>query len=142
MTPKARTTAAPPLNAPTEDAVVAPGAEPTPGPPAPAAPSIAAPNVASPQLAPTPTPPPVATGRTNGLAIASLVLGVLGFSVIPIVLGHVALAQIRKTGDGGSSMAVVGLVLGYLGLIVWIVVAVLLVIGLGWATVAGNGRGF
>ena len=51
--------------------------------------------------------------RTNGLAIAALVTGLLGFALVPVVLGHVALGQVRRTGEGGGALAVAGLVLGY-----------------------------
>jgi uncharacterized protein DUF4190/uncharacterized protein DUF1707 len=71
--------------------------------------------------------PPVFVGptrRTNGLAIASLVTGVLWMwwfgSVVAVVLGHVALKQINASGgrQSGRGMAIAGLVLGYLGIIV------------------------
>jgi Domain of unknown function (DUF4190) len=62
--------------------------------------------------------------RTNGLAIAALVLGIVGGTIVTIVLGHVALGQIRRTGERGHGMAVVGLVLGY----VWTAVVVVLLI--------------
>src|SRR5260370_30317217 len=78
-----------------------------------------------------PLAPPIATGdsfppayaETSGKAIASLVCGIAGF-VIPIlsaiaaiVLGHLSLSEIRKSGGRlkGQSMAVAGLVLGYVG---------------------------
>ncbi|WNZ08919.1 DUF4190 domain-containing protein [Streptomyces sp. 11x1] len=57
-----------------------------------------------------PTPP------VNGLAIAALVLGVLCFLPgIGVVLGVVALAQIRKRGERGKGMAVAGIVLSTVG---------------------------
>lgn len=56
-----------------------------------------------------PSPP-----RTNGLAIAAFVLGLCGFGVLPVIFGHVALGQIRRSGDRGATLAIVGLVLGYL----------------------------
>lgn len=52
--------------------------------------------------------------RTNGLAIAALVLGLCGFGLLPVIFGHIALSQIRRTGDGGDALAIAGLVLGYL----------------------------
>jgi hypothetical protein len=59
-------------------------------------------------------PPHYSTPGTNGLAIASFVLALFGFGVIPIVLGHIALRQIRTTGQGGRVFALVGLILGYI----------------------------
>jgi hypothetical protein len=70
-------------------------------------------------------PLPVAR-TTSGLAIASLVLGVLAWCMLPfvgavaaVVCGHLARSEIRRTPPGsvdGGGLAVVGLVLGYLQL--------------------------
>ena len=80
------------------------------------------------------TPPmlPAYPPRTSGMAIASMVLGITsivaltcccgtGFipSVLAVVFGHVAMYQIRRSAGRleGSSMAVAGLVCGYIGLV-------------------------
>lgn len=80
-------------------------------------------------------PPPYAAGgygypappANNGLAVASLVLGIAGLIIIPIigsiagiVTGHIARKQIRERGEGGDGMAVGGLVTGYAGAALWI----------------------
>ncbi len=71
---------------------------------------------------------------TNGLAAVSLVFGIgqiflLGLGgVVAIVCGHVARNQIRKTGQRGDGMAVAGLVLGYLGVLLPLVTAALIVL--------------
>jgi uncharacterized membrane protein YjfL (UPF0719 family) len=83
--------------------------------------------VSAPQ--PYPYPYPVAPRRTNPLAVVTLVLGLCGFAVLPVVTGHVALAQIRRTGDGGTALAVVGLVLGYLAAAAYALVLLLVVAG-------------
>ncbi len=74
-------------------------------------------------------PPP----RTNGLAIASLVLGILWLywigSVLALVFGYVARKQIRERGEAGGGMATAGIVLGWIGVGVFV-----LAIGLGVAT--------
>ncbi|MET8946716.1 DUF4190 domain-containing protein [Streptomyces sp. NPDC004542] len=58
----------------------------------------------------------------NGLAIAALVLGLLCFLPgVGLVLGLVALAQIRKRGERGKGMAVAGCVLSGVGLALWAV---------------------
>lgn len=61
---------------------------------------------------------------TNGLATGSMVAGIVGLAAVPviaplvaIVLGHMAQAQIRKTGEAGGGMALAGLVTGYLGVV-------------------------
>ncbi|MFE7760338.1 DUF4190 domain-containing protein [Streptomyces sp. NPDC057438] len=61
-----------------------------------------------------PAPPPAPP--LNGLAIASLVLGVLCFLPgVGLLLGVAALAQIRKKGERGKGMAVAGSVLSTIG---------------------------
>lgn len=55
---------------------------------------------------------------TNGMAVASLVTGLLGISVIAVILGHSAMSQIKRTGERGEGMATAGLLLGYLGVLI------------------------
>lgn len=56
----------------------------------------------------------------NGVAIASLVLGILCFlPALGLVLGIIALVQIRKKGERGKGMAVAGSVLSTVGLALW-----------------------
>ena len=57
----------------------------------------------------------------NGLAIASLVLSVVGLSLIGVILGHIALSQVKRTGEQGSVLALIGVILGYLGILVGII---------------------
>jgi uncharacterized membrane protein len=65
--------------------------------------------------------------KTNGLAIASLVLGIVWIywigSILAIVFGHVALSQIKKSNgtQSGRGMAIAGLVLGYLAIVLSII---------------------
>jgi len=78
----------------------------------------------------------------NGMATASMVLGLIGFfacgvtSVLAIIFGHVAQAQIKRTGEGGSGMAVTGLILGYIVTLGWILFWIFY-IGL-WAAIVGS----
>lgn len=63
---------------------------------------------------------------TNGLAVASLILGLawlcgLG-SLAAVITGHISLSQIKKTGSGGRGMAVAGLALGYVGIVTCLIV--------------------
>jgi Domain of unknown function (DUF4190) len=66
--------------------------------------------------------PPVPPVKTNGLAVAAMCCGfgqiiLWVLSGIPaIILGFIALNQIKKTGEQGRGMAVTGIVLGFLGL--------------------------
>jgi hypothetical protein len=93
---------------------------------------------------PAPPPPPAppspqfsgypARQTTNGLAVASLVLGIVGpvFCVawiLALVFGYVARGQIDRSGgtQSGRGMATAGIVLGWvwLGLlVVYIVIAI------------------
>ncbi|WP_412745378.1 DUF4190 domain-containing protein [Krasilnikovia sp. MM14-A1004] len=52
-------------------------------------------------------PPPAGT---NGFAIASLILGLLGGVLLSVIFGIVALGQIRRRGQGGRGLAIGGLV--------------------------------
>ncbi|MEU4873760.1 DUF4190 domain-containing protein [Streptomyces sp. NPDC021608] len=57
----------------------------------------------------------------NGLAVAALVLGILCFlPAVGLVLGAVALTQIRKRGERGKGMAVAGAILSSVGLALWV----------------------
>jgi hypothetical protein len=65
---------------------------------------------------------------TNGLATASLILGILGWiyfipAILAVIFGHVAMGQIKRTGQGGRGLAVAGTILGY----AWIALFVLIV---------------
>ncbi|MBO9627226.1 MAG: DUF4190 domain-containing protein [Microbacterium sp.] len=62
---------------------------------------------------------------TNGLAIATLILGICGFALIPVIMGHIALKQIRERGDGGYGLAIAGLILGYIALAGYIILAII-----------------
>ncbi len=86
-----------------------------------------------PPAAPVAPSAPVAQ-TTNGLAIASLVLGVLWLfwigSILAIIFGHVSLGQIKRSNgaQAGRGMAIAGLVLGYLSTVGWILIIVLVTI--------------
>jgi hypothetical protein len=81
---------------------------------------------------------------TSTLAITSFVSGILGWTLLPllgsivaVVTGHMARAEIRRDGGrlGGDGFAVAGLVLGWLSIAAVIVgLAVLLVFfgGVAW----------
>ncbi|MCL2150111.1 MAG: DUF4190 domain-containing protein [Dehalococcoidia bacterium] len=56
--------------------------------------------------------------RTNGFAIAALVLGLVGMSPLAIIFGVLSLKQIGQDPNlDGRGMAIAGLVLGILGTI-------------------------
>lgn len=61
----------------------------------------------------------------SGLAIAALVTGILGMGIIPLVLGLVALRNIKSKGGSGKGMALAGVILGAISMIVSLVFAIL-----------------
>ena len=69
-------------------------------------------------------PVPGQTGSTNTLAIVALILGIL-VPIGGIICGHIALRQIRRTGEPGHGLALAGTIIGY----VLTVLGVLLVVG-------------
>jgi hypothetical protein len=74
--------------------------------------------------------------QTNGLAIAALILGLVGVftcgvgSVVAIVLGFIARDQIRRpwSRQTGAGMATAGIILGVLGAVFWLVIMIVAVI--------------
>jgi hypothetical protein len=109
-----------------------PPASPWAGGPAPyAPPSYPAPGYG--YAAPGYPPPP--GNRTNGLAIGSLVSSLVGLvtcglgSIVGVVLGHMAIGQIKRSGEEGRGLAVAGLAVGYviiaLGIAYWVLIIAL-----------------
>jgi peptidyl-prolyl cis-trans isomerase B (cyclophilin B) len=54
-----------------------------------------------------------APAKTNALAVAALFIGMTG-----VILGHIALIQIKTTGAGGRGLAIAALVIGYVSMTV------------------------
>jgi Domain of unknown function (DUF4190) len=99
--------------------------------------------VSSTDLPPPPAPTPVAPGYpmyqppNNGMAVASMVLGILGLigliwvisPILALVFGYVSKGQIDRSGgrQGGRGFAIAGIVMGWVGIafsilaIVWFV---------------------
>lgn len=72
------------------------------------------------------TPPPSPVRETSGLAIASLVCGILGFltcgltGIAAVITGHLAMSSIKR-GNGaieGKGMALAGLITGYISVFI------------------------
>jgi len=60
----------------------------------------------------------------DGNAVASLVLGILGITVIPficsilaIIFGRASIGDARKRGEHSSGMATAGVILGWIGVV-------------------------
>lgn len=98
-------------------------------------------------------PPPlglqvVPAAPTNGLAVASLVCGLAGWFLLPVIapllaviFGHMARGQIRNSGEGGGGMAVAGLVLGYLSLAVALIAFLVFIVIVLVAVAASSASG-
>lgn len=82
---------------------------------------------------PYPGPPQPYRGyppKTNGTAIGALITSLLGLTLcfvsapVGAILGHVALGQIKRTGDQGYGMAMVAVIVGWLltavGIAAWV----------------------
>ena len=104
----------------------------------------------SPDAPPPPPPPPYAApqyqypaqygpGRpasaTNGLAVASLVLGIITLcgigSILAVIFGYIGKGQIDRSGgtQSGRGLAIAGIVLGWVGIGLLVLFIVLAIIG-------------
>lgn len=90
-------------------------------------------------------PPVAASPPTNGMAIASMVvsivsvLGLCGYGIggllgiVGAILGHVAKRQIRERGESGDSMALTGIILGWIATALGVIIIIALVGFFIWA---------
>lgn len=74
------------------------------------------------QQAPYGAYPYTAGPKTNGLAITSLVSSIAAFVVLPfiasivgVITGHIALKQLRTSGENGRGLALAGVIVGWVG---------------------------
>jgi len=111
-----------------------PRAEPTPPPVYQAQPAPVYAQSAQPSAYGTPTGPGPET--FNVLAIVSFVSAFV-VSLAAVICGHIALSQIKRTGEKGRGFAIAGLVLGYAGILAGII-TVIVVIALVGSGVAMN----
>ncbi len=89
-----------------------------------------------PQGNPIPTLPPMAAPASSGRATASLVLGICGLtfcpiicSILAIIFGALAKREINeRPGMGGWGQAQAGLILGIVGIALWVIGILLLVV--------------
>jgi hypothetical protein len=80
----------------------------------------------------------IAGRPTNSLAIVCLVtalvapfghfigVGGITLTVISLITGHMARRQIKETGEGGSTLAMIGLIISYIHLVVTVLVVIFL----------------
>jgi hypothetical protein len=62
--------------------------------------------------------------KWNVLSIIALVSSILGFAIISIVLGIISLNQIKKTGEQGKVLAIIGIIIGALTTLGYIIMAI------------------
>ena len=84
---------------------------------------------------PKPQVPQEPQAAPDGNAVASLILGILGITVIPliasilaVILGRASIGDAYKRGERGSTMATAGVILGWIGVAVPVVLVVFLAI--------------
>ena len=88
---------------------------------------------------------PAAPGETSGKALASLILGIAGLVMLPVVgsilaiiLGVSAKREIAaRTGLGGEGMATAGIILGAVGVALMALAAFALILALGTMSHSG-----
>lgn len=108
---------------------------------------------AAPEAAPAapaaPTVTVVSSEKTNTLSIVALVSGIVGLTFIPflasivaVVTGHMARAEVRRTGEQGGGLALAGLIMGYVGIGLAVIVISLLFAFLGVVIASGMGSDY
>lgn len=81
-------------------------------------------------------PHPAPTQSWNVLAIIGFVLSLLGFNIIAIVLGFIALSQIKRTGEKGRGLAIAAIIIGAIAVIIFVIVLIVVAV----AAAASGGR--
>jgi hypothetical protein len=93
-----------------------------------------------------PTYAPPTTRRTNRMAIWSLILSILTLgglgSIAGIVLGTAARRRIAVTGEGGSGLAMAGVIVGVITLLLAIAYWVFIAVHTGGSGGGGGGYGY
>ncbi|MDQ1546806.1 MAG: hypothetical protein QOH69_1710 [Actinomycetota bacterium] len=80
------------------------------------------------QYAPAPSLQPARP--TNILAIISLVASCVGFALPGVIMGHIALHQIKRTGEQGHGLALAGVIVGYCVCGITIILVVIWIVAL------------
>ncbi|KRC61362.1 hypothetical protein ASE14_10770 [Agromyces sp. Root81] len=75
----------------------------------------------------TPAPAPVPaqsapTEKWNVLAIVGFVLSLLGTNIVAIVLGFIALSQVKKSGERGRGLAIAAIIIGFASIVIYIII--------------------
>ncbi|MBM7832655.1 hypothetical protein JOE59_003360 [Agromyces cerinus] len=75
----------------------------------------------------TPAPAPVSAPsapaeKWNVLAIVGFVLSLLGTNIVAIVLGFIALSQVKKSGERGRGLALAAVIIGFASIVLYIII--------------------
>lgn len=85
---------------------------------------------------------PYAPATTNTLSIVALILAFF-VPLAAIICGHIALAQIKRTGQGGHGLALAGTILGYsfvaLGVVIALIYAAVIIAAISSSTYSSVG---
>jgi hypothetical protein len=82
---------------------------------------------------------PASSGELNILAVIALIASCFGFTIPGIVMGHIALSQIKKSGGSGRGLAVAALIVGYaLTLVILVLVVLYFILIFAAIGLAGN----
>jgi hypothetical protein len=71
------------------------------------------PEYASASVAPQPATPAPGSGDLNDLAVFALIASCIGLSIPGLIMGHIALRQIKKSGETGHGFALAAVIIGY-----------------------------
>ncbi|TLM73244.1 DUF4190 domain-containing protein [Pseudarthrobacter sp. NamB4] len=63
--------------------------------------------------------------KTNTLAIIALISSFF-ISLLGVILGHIALNQIKTTGEGGRGLAIAALVIGYVSMALAVILIIIM----------------
>lgn len=81
-------------------------------------------------------PAPVQQVRTNTMAIVALIASFF-VALVGVILGHIALSQIKKTHEGGRGLAIAALIIGYIGIAAWVILIIVWIVVVAAATSMG-----
>jgi hypothetical protein len=82
-------------------------------------------------------------GSTNGLAIAAMILSILGvvsccgFGIAGAIMGQVALGQVRERNEDGEGFAKAGIYVGWASVGIWVLGAIVYLLFLGGIVALG-----
>lgn len=68
------------------------------------------------------------------MSVISMISSIVGFftfgllCLLGVILGHISLGQVKRNGEGGKGFAITGLVVGYIGIIGWVIALIVMLI--------------